>query len=131
MTSSISPNIEGCIQVTTSEKELSQNDQQLVEIVMLDSNNIIVVDNIRDVKIEYMDELHFLFDEASNDPTATEGLKTIPSKTTSHERLRLAVVLTAMSTGRKLKTNADIQNLQNISYGNFHQECEQRGFLGC
>ena len=45
--------------VTRSEKEISQNDQQLAEIVMLDSKNIIVVDNARDVTIEYMDELPF------------------------------------------------------------------------
>ena len=82
---------------------------------MLDSKNIIVVGNIRDVTIEYMDELHFLFNLASNDTTAAEGLKTVRSKTTSHERLRWTVALTALWTGSKLKTNADIQNLQNIS----------------
>ena len=82
---------------------------------MLDSKNIIVVGNICDVTIEYMDELPFLFSLALNDTTAAEGLKTVRFKTTSHERLRLTVVLTALSTGRKLKTNADIQNLQNIS----------------
>ena len=82
---------------------------------MLDSKNIIVVGNICDVTIECMGELPFLFNLASNDTTAAEGLKTVRSKTTSHERLRLTVVLTALSTGRKLKTNADIQNLQKIS----------------
>ena len=99
----------------TSEKEISQNDQQLADIVMLDSKYIIVVGNIRDVTIEYTDELPFLFNLASNDTTAAKGLKTVRSKTTRHERLRLTVVLTNLSTGRKLKTNADIQNLQNIS----------------
>ena len=63
MTSSVSLNMQGCIQeertVTRSAKEISQNDQQLAEIVMVDSKNIIVVGNIRDVTIEYMDELLF------------------------------------------------------------------------
>ena len=73
-----------------------------------------------------------MFDLASNDTTAAEGsIRNNPSKTTSHERLRLTVVLTALSTGRKPKTNADIQNLQSIPQGNLHQECEQRGFLDC
>ena len=37
---------------------------------MLDSKNIIVVGNIRDVTVECMEELIFLFDLASNDTTA-------------------------------------------------------------
>ena len=60
--------------MTTSENEISQNDQQLADIVMLDSKNIIVVGNIRDVTVEYMKELPFLFDLASNDTTAAKGL---------------------------------------------------------
>lgn len=70
-----------------------------------------------------MDESPFWFDMPSNQTYDLEGVKTVTSRTTGHEKLRFTVVLTAMSNGTKLKPMLIFKGLKNVPKGNFPKEC--------
>lgn len=109
--------------VTTVGQEIPGNANFLAEKFMADVQKIIVDDRLTDVYVGNMDETPFWFDLPANNSIDVQGIKTVKSKTTGNEKMRFTVVLTALSSGRKLRPMLIFKNLKNVPKGNFPPEC--------
>ena len=109
--------------VTTVGQEIPGNAADVAERFMSDVKKIITDGKFSDACIGNMDETPFWFDLPSTATIDMEGVKTVKAKTTGHEKLRFTVVLTALSSGRKLRPMIIFKNLKNVPKGNFPRNC--------